>query len=67
MCPYDALWAMWADRVAQVPASERTFGKPRTTPLFATPEGTPWTSTESRSLARLMAATLGLDAADFGG
>eukprot|EP00965_Chrysotila_dentata_P092052 3039081-Pleurochrysis_carterae.AAC.1 len=67
MCPCDALCAMWAGRVVQVPTSERTFGKPSATPLFETAEGAPWTSTESRSLARLMAAALGLDAADFGG
>eukprot|EP00965_Chrysotila_dentata_P155334 5131776-Pleurochrysis_carterae.AAC.1 len=46
---------------------ERTFGRPSTTPLFVTADGGAWTSTESRALARLMAATLGLDAVDFGG
>eukprot|EP00965_Chrysotila_dentata_P148245 4893839-Pleurochrysis_carterae.AAC.1 len=67
LCAFDALRAMWADRAPGVPENERTFGKPSTTPLFVTADGEAWTSTESRALARLMAATLGLEAADFGG
>eukprot|EP00965_Chrysotila_dentata_P022602 748438-Pleurochrysis_carterae.AAC.1 len=47
LCPYDALRAVWADRVAGVPERERTFGRPSSTPLFVTGEGIAWTSTES--------------------
>eukprot|EP00965_Chrysotila_dentata_P018944 631498-Pleurochrysis_carterae.AAC.1 len=56
LCAYDALRAIWADREPAVPVHERTFGKPSTTPLFVTADGGAWTSTESRALARLMAA-----------
>eukprot|EP00965_Chrysotila_dentata_P158487 5234425-Pleurochrysis_carterae.AAC.1 len=51
LCPYDALLAMWADRLAAVPERERTFGRASATPLFVTGECTAWTSTESRELA----------------
>eukprot|EP00965_Chrysotila_dentata_P121263 4009495-Pleurochrysis_carterae.AAC.1 len=50
-----------------VPACERMFGKRSSTSLFQTAGGAAWTSTDSRALARLMAAALGLDASEFAG
>eukprot|EP00965_Chrysotila_dentata_P212516 6187089-Pleurochrysis_carterae.AAC.3 len=66
LCPYNVLRAIWEDVVESVLAGERTFGQPSTNPHFTEMDGGTWTTTESRNLPRLMAATLGMDASEFG-
>eukprot|EP00965_Chrysotila_dentata_P252442 6210674-Pleurochrysis_carterae.AAC.1 len=68
MCAYDALYAMWEERVQTVPLTERTFGTPSRTPLFVgADEVSPWSSTDSRRVVKAMAAAAGLDPEEFGG
>eukprot|EP00965_Chrysotila_dentata_P256072 6212424-Pleurochrysis_carterae.AAC.1 len=68
VCAYDALRVMWDERAPQVPVAERTFGRESRTPLFTGPDGiTPWTTGDSRRVAKAMATVIGLDPESFGG
>eukprot|EP00965_Chrysotila_dentata_P181606 5995143-Pleurochrysis_carterae.AAC.2 len=68
LCTYDAVRTTWEERAHGVPVSERTHGQPSRAPFF-TVEGRarPWTSADSRALAKRYAALVGLDVEDFGG
>eukprot|EP00965_Chrysotila_dentata_P055811 1850997-Pleurochrysis_carterae.AAC.1 len=68
LCTYDAVRTVWEERESAVPASERTHGRRSDTPFFTAKDGvTPWTTKQSRALAKQMAAALGFDATEFGG
>eukprot|EP00965_Chrysotila_dentata_P119898 3964916-Pleurochrysis_carterae.AAC.1 len=59
---------MWDERAPRVPVEERTFGRVSCTPLFTGPDGvTPWTTGDSRRVAKAMATVIGLDPESFGG
>eukprot|EP00965_Chrysotila_dentata_P067190 2223961-Pleurochrysis_carterae.AAC.1 len=59
---------MWDERAPRVPVEERTFGRESRTPLFTGPDGvTPWTTGDSRRVAKAMATVIGLDPENFGG
>eukprot|EP00965_Chrysotila_dentata_P088612 2926329-Pleurochrysis_carterae.AAC.1 len=68
VCAYDALRLTWGERMHRVPVEDRTSGRPSRVPLFTVEGGTrPWSSADSRALAKRYAALLGLEAGDFGG
>eukprot|EP00965_Chrysotila_dentata_P105642 3489327-Pleurochrysis_carterae.AAC.1 len=68
LCTYDALRAVWDERVHTVPPRERTHGQRSDTPFFTAEDRvTPWTTKPSRALAKEMAAAAGLDPTGFGG
>eukprot|EP00965_Chrysotila_dentata_P164954 5446363-Pleurochrysis_carterae.AAC.1 len=67
LCPYDTLRAAWDARVHAVPVSERTHGRPSSSPFFTSGDGMEaWSSITSREVARRMATACGENPEDFG-
>eukprot|EP00965_Chrysotila_dentata_P111624 3690511-Pleurochrysis_carterae.AAC.1 len=57
MCTYDAMRRVWDERAQTVSESERTYGRRSDTLFFTAKDGvTPWTTKDSRALAKEMAA-----------
>lgn len=66
-CVYDALRAVWLDRVAHLPLAQRAYRGGCTEPFFLGDDGKTWCTADSQRLAQWVAEKAGLQVDHTGG